>query len=40
LPIVRWVEPVVPIAAAPVHPNAAGMAGTAAVVAAQVRVPR
>jgi lysophospholipase L1-like esterase len=37
LPTSRWVEPVVPInPAAPVHPNAAGMVGTAAAVAARV----
>lgn len=38
LPTVRWVEPLLlPIAAAPVHPNALGMAGMARVVAAAVR---
>jgi lysophospholipase L1-like esterase len=32
-PLVRWVEPIVPAnAAAPVHPNARGMAGMAAVI--------
>jgi len=37
LPTVRWVEPLLPpIAAAPVHPNALGMAGMAKVVAAAV----
>ena len=41
LPIARWVEPVVPVnPAAPVHPNAVGMAGTAAAVAPQIKVPR
>ncbi len=38
LPIKRWVEPLVPTSpAAPVHPNARGMAGMADVVAAAVR---
>jgi lysophospholipase L1-like esterase len=38
LPGLRWVEPVVPLAlAAPVHPNAAGMAGVASVVTAAIR---
>lgn len=37
-PLIRWVEPVVPLfPAAPVHPNALGMAGMAEVVAAAVR---
>jgi lysophospholipase L1-like esterase len=38
LPLHRWVEPLVPLSpAAPVHPNAAGMEGMAAEVAAEVR---
>lgn len=38
LPTVRWVEPLVPASpAAPVHPNALGMAGVANIVAAAVR---
>ena len=38
LPLHRWVEPVVPLSpAAPVHPNARGMEGMAAEVAARVR---
>lgn len=38
LPDVRWVEPVVPVnPAAPVHPNLAGMEGTADAVLAAVR---
>lgn len=37
LPGIRWVEPVVPLSpAAPVHPNALGMQGMAAVVGAAV----
>jgi len=38
LPTVRWVEPAVPVnPAAPVHPNARGMEGVAAVVLAAVQ---
>jgi len=37
-PVVRWVEPMVPVnAAAPVHPNLGGMAGVAPLVARAVR---
>ncbi|MGI8684614.1 MAG: hypothetical protein ACR2MO_05925 [Acidimicrobiales bacterium] len=37
LPLVRWIEPVVPVfPAAPVHPNARGMRGTARAVAAAI----
>ena len=38
LPLVRWVEPLVPVPplAAPVHPNAAGMQGTAQAVLAAI----
>jgi lysophospholipase L1-like esterase len=38
LPLDRWVEPLVPLSpAAPVHPNAAGMEGMAAEVAAEIK---
>ena len=37
LPGVRWVEPMVPLSpAAPVHPNALGMQGMAAVLAGAI----
>ena len=37
LPVLRWVEPIVPVnAAAPIHPNLTGMLGMAEVVAAAV----
>ncbi len=37
LPLVRWVEPLVPLSpAAPVHPNSLGMEGTAAAVLAAI----
>lgn len=37
LPVVRWVEPLVPVnAAAPIHPNLGGMLGMAEVVAAAI----
>ncbi len=37
-PVVRWVEPFVPVnAAAPVHPNLGGMLGVAPLVARAVR---
>jgi hypothetical protein len=37
-PLVRWVEPLVPInPAAPVHPNLAGMKGAAGALVAAIR---
>jgi hypothetical protein len=37
LPVLRWVEPLVPVnAAAPIHPNIVGMRGMAAVLAVAV----
>ena len=37
LPVVRWVEPFVPVnAAAPIHPNLTGMLGMAAVLESAV----
>lgn len=38
LPVLRWVEPLVPVnAAAPIHPNLNGMAGISDVVEAAIR---
>lgn len=37
LPTDRWVEPVIPIGAYPVHPNIVGMAGTAAAVESAIQ---
>jgi lysophospholipase L1-like esterase len=40
LPVVRWVEPVVPVnAAAPIHPNLGGMIGASRLVVDAVRAP-
>jgi hypothetical protein len=38
LPVIRWVEPVVPVnAAAPVHPNLGGMIGASELLTAALR---
>jgi lysophospholipase L1-like esterase len=40
LPVLRWIEPIVPVnAAAPIHPNINGMAGMAGVVARAAGLP-